>query len=449
MAECPRKPVRGYFSVNDGISKELSSLSYITVDSIVERVRELGQRTQLAKMDIQSAYRIVPVHEEDRPLLGVKWRDQLYVDCALSFGLRSACKIFTSITDVVEWLATKQGAQGLAHYLDDYIVVGAPLSGECAQSLETLLEVCAELGIPVAVEKGQDPTTCLIFLGIEFDTVSMEIRLPKEKLERLQALQGSWRGKRSCQRVELESLAGHLHHACKVVRPGRRFLRGILSLLAKTHSRHHYARLNEACRADMEWWHAFVSSWNGVSMMMKPGSLTPDVQLWSDASGAWGCGAVWGARWIQIAWRHQVPLAFAQKPIAVKELLPIIVAVGTWGAHWRGYTVLCHCDNGAVVAVINKGACKEKHLAHLMRCLFFIEAYHNITLVAEHVPGKANVEADAISRNNLSAFFSSNPQAHHLLESVDPAMFQCLTTVEPNWMSADWISWFRSTFTKP
>ena len=140
--------------------------------------------------------------------------------------------------------------------------------------------MCAELGIPVAVEKGQDPTTCLIFLGIEFDTVSMEIRLPKEKLERLQALIGSWRGKRSCQRVELESLAGHLHHACKVVWPGRRFLRGILSLLARTHSRHHYARLNEACRADIEWWHAFVSSWNGVSMMMKPGSLTPDVQLW-------------------------------------------------------------------------------------------------------------------------------------------------------------------------
>lgn len=123
-------------------SKELSSLSYITMDSTVERVRELGQGTQLAKMDIQSAYRIVPVHEEDRPLLGVKWRDQLYVDCALSFGLRSACKIFTSIADAVEWLATKRGAQGLAHYLDDSIVVGAPLSGECAQSLDPTGGVC-------------------------------------------------------------------------------------------------------------------------------------------------------------------------------------------------------------------------------------------------------------------------------------------------------------------
>ena len=432
-----------HYSVNDGISRDLSSLSYITVDSIVEQVRALGRGTQLAKMDIQSAYRVVPVHKDDRCLLGVKWRDQLYVDCALSFGLRSACKIFTSIADAVEWIASNRGARGIAHYLDDYVVVGAPLSGECGKSLKILLDLCAELGIPVAVQKGQDPTTCLIFLGIEFDTLRMEIRLPREKLERLQALIASWLGKKSCQRVELESLVGHLHHACKVVRPGRRFVRGILGLLSRTHGRHHYARLNESCRSDIEWWHAFVSRWNGISMMMKSDFLTPDVQLWTDASGSWGCGAVWGAQWIQISWQHQVPPTFTQKSIAVKELLPIIIAVGTWGRCWKGSTVLCHCDNEAVVSVINKGACKDKH------CLFFMEAEFNLSLAACHVPGKANIEADAISRGNLSAFFTSNLQAHRQPVPVNPALLGCLTRVEPNWMSADWISSFSSTFTRP
>lgn len=52
------------------------------------------------------------------------------------------------------------------HYLDDFIVIGAPLSRECADSLEILLNTCNELGIPVAVHKCTDPTTCLIFLGI-------------------------------------------------------------------------------------------------------------------------------------------------------------------------------------------------------------------------------------------------------------------------------------------
>ena len=84
----------------------------------------------------------------------------------------------------------------------------------------------------LASRKCQGPSTCLVFIGIEFDTMSMELRLPEEKLGCLQALITSWRGRKSCQRKELESLVGHLHHACKVVCPGRRFLRDLLALLS-------------------------------------------------------------------------------------------------------------------------------------------------------------------------------------------------------------------------
>ena len=207
-------------SVNNGISKEISSLSYISVDWVAEQVVRLGRGTLLAKLDIQSAYRIVPVHPDDRCLLGVKWKGQVFVDCTLSFGLRSACKIFTALADAVEWVASQRGALGVAHYLDDYIMWGAPSSKDCAESLRILLEVCSELGIPVASQKCQGPSTCLVFLGIEFDTMSMELRLPEEKLVRLQALITSWRGRKSCQRKELESLVGHLHHACKLCAQG-------------------------------------------------------------------------------------------------------------------------------------------------------------------------------------------------------------------------------------
>ena len=58
-------------SVNDGISPELCSLSYISIDDISRVVASLGRGTLLAKVDIKSAYRIVPVHPEDRSLLGM------------------------------------------------------------------------------------------------------------------------------------------------------------------------------------------------------------------------------------------------------------------------------------------------------------------------------------------------------------------------------------------
>ena len=58
-------------SVNDGIGKDMFSLSYMSVDLVVSRILQLGRGTQLAKMDIKQAYRLVPVHPNDRKLLGI------------------------------------------------------------------------------------------------------------------------------------------------------------------------------------------------------------------------------------------------------------------------------------------------------------------------------------------------------------------------------------------
>ena len=48
--------------MNDGISKELCSLSYVRMDDIVPVIHRLGRGALLAKLDIQAAYRMVPVH---------------------------------------------------------------------------------------------------------------------------------------------------------------------------------------------------------------------------------------------------------------------------------------------------------------------------------------------------------------------------------------------------
>ena len=76
-----------------------------------------------------------------------------------------------------------RGAKLTHHYLDNFTIIGAPVSSECARSLEILLDACRELGIPVAIHKCTGPTTRLVFLGILIDTVKMEISLPHEKLE--------------------------------------------------------------------------------------------------------------------------------------------------------------------------------------------------------------------------------------------------------------------------
>jgi len=54
-------------------------------------------------MDIESAYRQIPVHPQDRILQAVEWEGSVYVDPMLPFGLRSAPKIFTTVADTLQW----------------------------------------------------------------------------------------------------------------------------------------------------------------------------------------------------------------------------------------------------------------------------------------------------------------------------------------------------------
>ena len=66
--------------------------------------------------------------------------------------------------------------------------------------------------------------------------------------------------------------------------------------------------------------------------------------------------------------------------LRAKKMLPIAVAAAIWGKEWRGCTIEFNCDNEAVVHSFMAGSCKEKNMAHMLRCLFFIEAKFNLAL---------------------------------------------------------------------
>ena len=91
------------------IDRNLASLKYPTVDHLAMLVRQVGRGTYLVKADIKEAFRNVPIHPDDRWLLGVKWGGVTYVDKVLPFGLRSAPKIFSAITDAAQWLFVHGG----------------------------------------------------------------------------------------------------------------------------------------------------------------------------------------------------------------------------------------------------------------------------------------------------------------------------------------------------
>ena len=125
--------------------------------------------------------------------------------------------------------------------------------------------------------------------------------------------------------------------------------------------------------------------------------------------------------------------------IAPKELVPIVMAVTLWGPHWVGRRVCCLCDNMAVVAAVNKGSARDPTLMHLLRILAFLTAILDITLTARHLPGVQNTSADALSRNNLSLFFSLNPQASPIPAIIPPELREMVFNQSLRWTDPSWM----------
>ena len=97
-------------SVNDdGIDSAFTSIRYSSIDDAVRIIQSLGNGALMAKLDLKAAYRSVPVHPEDRLLRGTQWEESIFVDTALPFGLSSAPKIFSAVTDAVLWIMHAKG----------------------------------------------------------------------------------------------------------------------------------------------------------------------------------------------------------------------------------------------------------------------------------------------------------------------------------------------------
>ena len=98
-------------------------------------------------------------------------------------GCSSSCAIFEAFSTALEWLSKHYlCVSGVLHILDDFLFI-ATSQGKCASDLYNFLSLCDCLGVSIAHEKTEGPSTTLQFAGITLDTINMEARLPDDKLQ--------------------------------------------------------------------------------------------------------------------------------------------------------------------------------------------------------------------------------------------------------------------------
>ena len=160
-------------SINSGITEQNSSIQYASIQDCIDIIQEMGQGCYLVKSDLKSAFRSIPVHPDDYPLLGFKFKGKYYFDRCLSQGASSSCQIFERIATALEWiLKNKFGVKYCIHILDDFLMFSfSTISGR--HYLQQWRALCTYLGWVIAEEKTEGPVKSLVFSGILVDTQSM------------------------------------------------------------------------------------------------------------------------------------------------------------------------------------------------------------------------------------------------------------------------------------
>ena len=186
-------PKSGTSSINYFIEKDDFSLQYITIDNAIAAVQKFGPGCYMAKTDIESAFRLFPVHPDDLELLGMFWDGQYYFDKVLPFGLRSAPYIFNQLSDAIEWiLLNKCCISFVCHILADFLIMEpscptSPLDSFCRASLSSMTTTFKNLNIPISAAKTEGPSQISQFMGIILDSGKMEARLPEDKVEKIKS----------------------------------------------------------------------------------------------------------------------------------------------------------------------------------------------------------------------------------------------------------------------
>ncbi|XP_029454007.1 uncharacterized protein LOC115089819 [Rhinatrema bivittatum] len=369
-------------SVNDYLDPEACSVAYASFDQALDMVRHWGQGAWLAKADIESAFRLLPIHPSCFHLLGFQFRGKYYFDKCLPMGCSISCAYFERFSTFVQWAVEQDIGKGkIIHYLDDFLFTGHRDTQACAQALEAFTRKTDELGIPLAKHKSEGPSQKLSFLG-------------------------------------------HLNFACKIMPMGRPFMRRLSQATAGIRRSHHFIRITKELREDLIVWKTFLGEYNGRTVWRDPIMTNRELQLYTDAAGSAGFGAYLAGKWCTERWPVQWEAMGLLRDITFLELFPIVAAIHMWKACFHNRRVVFWSDNMAVVQAINSLTAHSPRVIRLLRDLVLLCLRINLVFKAKYVPGEANGIADALSRCQWSRFRFLAPEAEHHPYHVPPRIWE-------------------------
>ena len=362
----------------------------------LKTIREaVSPREWTVSLDLTDAYHHVPIHPDSQPYLRFSHRAVVYQFRALPFGLTTAPMVFTMLMKpILSW--THQREIRLHAYLDDWLLRHVNQQTLLCH-LSTTVRLLTRLGLGVNVPKSRLlPARLFDFLGATFDTESMTIRPTSQRVQATTAAVTTIFQSPTFTARELSTCIGMLDSVADLVPHGRWMVRPF-----------HWARLEHWSptagsyedtlsaaalpdRAFQVWWTESKNLTMGVPIQ----EPVPDFLLFTDASET-----AWGARLSTYSasgmWTDTEKLLH----INVLELLAVHRALLSFAHLCSDLRIQVQTDNTTAVAYLRKGGgTHSRSLQDVAWQIFLFCRTHRIALTSLHIPGKLNVEADALSR---------------------------------------------------
>ena len=155
-------------------------------------------------------------------------------------------------------------------------------------------------------------------------------------------------------------------------------------------------------------WSDFLCKYNNKSFFINDNFMNGDfLQLYTDASGSIGYGALYGTKWFGRQW----PRTWLPYNITVLEFFPIVAAVTVWGHDLSNHSICFITNNEALVHIINQQTSKDQKVMSLLCKLVLLCQTININFTAKHIAGIKNTLADKLSRSQINGFKTLAPWA--------------------------------------
>ena len=174
---------------------------------------------------------------------------------------------------------------------------------------------------------------------------------------------------------------------------GRVFSRHIINKINLLKADNHKIKLSSSIKADILWWHNFMISFNGRSMLLDKQPIT---SVFTDSCNLRG-GAIYDGDWFYTRWQLDWPQV-ADFHINAKEILAIFLAVCRWAPAWSNMRIYIQTDNVTSAATINRCTSANPFIMSWLRTLFWLSDKFNFHVTAKHIPGLINTVADDVLR---------------------------------------------------